>query len=206
MISNDIYHKKMVSDYILHEFSPIPIQYKSKQPVNKGWPNLRISNDDIGTYFKGDPINIGILTGQASKGLVDVDIDDTNALRFAPWFLPETKCIFGRASKPRSHWVYRVPQSGTHEQFKSQGMIVEVRGNRLCTVFPGSVHGSGEPIEFDNPHDYNPGQSTWDDLKKAASKVAIATELFKAWTSGPRHELALCTAANWLDSDGLVLR
>jgi hypothetical protein len=74
-------------------------------------------------------------------------------------------------------------------------MIVEVRGNRFCTVFPGSVHESGEAIEFDNPRDYRPGQSTWNELRKAASKIAIATALFKAWMSEPRHELTLCTAA-----------
>ena len=39
-------------------------------------------------------------------------------------------------------------------------MIVEVRGNRLCTVFPGSVYVSGEAIAFDDRHDNCP-QSTW---------------------------------------------
>jgi hypothetical protein len=195
MITNNIYHQKLVADYIEHGFAPIPIHHKSKQPVSKGWPDLRISNNDIDTYFNEHPINIGILTGQPSQGLVDIDIDDTAALRFAPWFLPETKCVFGRASKPKSHWVYRVPEPRTQEKFKTDGMIVEVRGNRLCTVFPGSVHESGEAIEFDNPHDYRPGQSTWNELKRAASKIAIATGLFKAWVPGQRHELTLCTAA-----------
>ena len=69
------------------------------------------------------------------------------------------------------------------------------RGNRLCTVFPGSVHESGEAIEFDNPDDYEPASATWNELSKAASKIAIAAALFKTWMSGPRHELALCTAA-----------
>jgi Bifunctional DNA primase/polymerase, N-terminal len=147
MITNDIYQPKLVADYINAGFSPIPIKYKSKQPLNKGWPDLRISNNDIVTYFDGDCINIGILTGQASNGLVDVDIDDTTALRFAPWFLPETNCIFGRASKPKSHWAYRVPDAETHCKFQADGMIVEVRGNKLCTVFPGSIHESDEPVD-----------------------------------------------------------
>ena len=99
MISNRIYLPEIVSDYIDHAFAPIPIQCKSKQPVGKGWPELRISKEDIDTYFNEQAINIGILTGQASNGLVDIDIVDTEALRFAPWFLPETKCVFGRASQ-----------------------------------------------------------------------------------------------------------
>jgi putative DNA primase/helicase len=195
MITNDIYQPKLVADYINAGFSPIPIKYKSKQPLNKGWTNLKIATNDIGKYFSGDCINIGILTGQASKGLVDVDIDDTTSLRLAPWFLPDTKCVFGRASKAKSHWVYRVPEPGTQEKFQADAMIVEVRGNKCCTVFPGSVHESGEAIEFDNPQDYRPGQSTWNELKEAASKIAIATALFKAWVRGQRHEVALCTAA-----------
>src|SRR5215831_1837074 len=76
MITNDIYLSQIVSDYIDHGFAPIPIHYKSKQPVNKGWPGLRISKNDIGEYFSGELINIGILTGQPSQGLVDIDIDD----------------------------------------------------------------------------------------------------------------------------------
>ena len=195
MITNDIYLTKLVSDYIEHGFAPIPIHHKSKQPVNKGWTSLKIETNDIGKYFDGQPTNIGILTGGPSQGLVDIDIDDTAALTFAPWFLPETNCIFGRASKPKSHWVYRVPKPKAHEEFKAEGMILEIRGNNRCTVFPGSVHETGEPIEFENPDNYDPFPSTWRDLKRAGSKIAIATELSKAWVPGIRHELALCLAA-----------
>ena len=80
MITNDIYHQKLISDYIEHGFAPIPIHYKSKQPVNKGWPNLKIGTNDIGEYFGGQPTNIGIVTGKPSQGLVDIDIDDAAAL------------------------------------------------------------------------------------------------------------------------------
>jgi putative DNA primase/helicase len=45
------------------------------------------------------------------------------------------------------------------------------------------------------PSNFRTSPSTWSALTKAASKIAIATVLFKAWISGPRHELALCTAA-----------
>ena len=65
----------------------------------------------------------------------------------------QTKCVFGRASKPQSHWVYRAPEPETNEECGTEEMIVEVRGNRLCTVLPGSVHVSGEAIAFDDRHD-----------------------------------------------------
>ena len=53
----------------------------------------------------------------------------------------------------------RAPEPETNEEFGTEEMIVEVRGNRLCTVFPNSVHVSGEAIAFDDRHDNC--QSTW---------------------------------------------
>ena len=127
---------------------------------------------------------------------MDVDIDSLDALKFVSWFLPKTNCIFGHESKPRSHWIYRVPAAKAVEQFiANRRMILEIRGNNRCTVFPGSFHPSGEKIEFENPDNYEPSTSTWKQLKRAASKIAIATELSKVWSPGTRHELTLCTAA-----------
>ena len=89
MIANYIYLQQLISDYIDHGFAPIQIHYKSKQPINNGWPELRISD-------------IGILTGKPSRGLVDVDIGEGAALKFASWFLPKANCLFDRSSKPKS--------------------------------------------------------------------------------------------------------
>ena len=122
----NIYTQERVSEYLSRGFAPIPMKHKSKLPVSARWPELRITQNDIPKYFNGHATNIGVLTGEPSQGLVDVDIDDTTALRFAPRFLPETNCIFGRPSKPRSHWIYRVPEPGTHQQFQANGMIVEI--------------------------------------------------------------------------------
>ena len=78
------------------------------------------------------------------------------------------------------------PEPETNEEFGTEEMIVEVRGNRLCTVFPGSVHGSGEAIAFNDRHDNCPGQSTWN-----YSKPVYRDQ---------RHELVLCTGSKltWL--------
>jgi hypothetical protein len=51
MINNGIYLAKLVSDYIDHGFAPIPIHYKAKHPVNKGWTTLKIATNDIGALF-----------------------------------------------------------------------------------------------------------------------------------------------------------
>jgi hypothetical protein len=40
MITNRIYLPEIVSDSIEHGFAPIPVHYKSKQPINKRWTEL----------------------------------------------------------------------------------------------------------------------------------------------------------------------
>jgi hypothetical protein len=186
---------ELVLNYIDQGFAPIPVKFKSKEPINKGWTDLAISKNNIADYFRGEPTNIGILTGERSGGLVDVDIDNIDALKFAEWFLPDTDCVFGRESKPKSHRVYRVPDTGRRETYAANGMIAEIRGNRCCTVFPGSVHPSGERVAFENSADYTPGQATWSELKQAVKKIAIATVLHQCWSPGCRHELALSATA-----------
>ena len=88
----------------------------------------------------------------------------------------QTRCVFGRASKPKSHWVYRAPEPETNEEFGTEEMIVEVRGNRLCTVLPGSVHVSGEAIAFDDRHDNCPGSRRGTIQNARVLIEAIATE------------------------------
>jgi hypothetical protein len=193
-MNNNIY-ATIIRDYVNHGFSPIPIPYQSNAPIIKGWNKLTVTAENIEAYFDGSLTNIGVLTGKLSGGLVDIDIDDPAALKFAAYFLPQTNCIFGHKSKPRSHWVYRVPKPKAVAKFIGDGMILEIRGNNRCTVFPGSIHANGEPIEFDNPDNYEPSTSTWRQLKRVASKIAIATELGKFWLPGNRHELTLYTSA-----------
>jgi hypothetical protein len=82
-------------------------------------------------------------------------------------------------------------------QRKGKGMIVEVRGNGCCTVFPGSVHPSGEFIQFDDPNEFTPDESTWEVLIRAATQIAIATAVHPCWSEAnhSRHSLALALAA-----------
>src|SRR3974390_2417815 len=88
---------------------PYAKNLRSKQTAIENLTKFTIEDEkDIERYFV-EPFNIGILTGKPSNNLIDVDIDHPDALKFAPYFLPETYCIFGRASKPLRHWLYRVP-------------------------------------------------------------------------------------------------
>ena len=160
-----------------------------------GWQAGGIDNDSLNDHFGLDQLNIGVVLGDPSNGLVDIDIDDPAAVAFAERLLPETNCIFGRLSRPRSHQIYKVSSAQRREAFVISGKtIIELRGNGHLTVFPGSVHPCGELIEFESDFDGDPGQTDWDNLKNAARKVALATALFKAWIPGSRHRLSLCAS------------
>ncbi len=88
--------------YLHRGWAPIPVPFQSKRPVLISWPELRLTEADLPRFFEEGAQNIGILLGEASGDLVDVDLDSPEARTLADQFLPPTKAIFGRASTPRS--------------------------------------------------------------------------------------------------------
>src|SRR5215831_11692106 len=125
--------------YLQQGYSPIPIPPGQKAPDIAGWQNLQLNKENAATYFLPG-MNVGILLGDASHGLIDIDLDSANALFLAPEFLPKTDSIFGRYSKPRSHWLYRVPEPTNTLRLKDVGggVLLELRSNGCQTVFPPS--------------------------------------------------------------------
>ncbi len=79
----------------------LPVPFKTKEPVDKGWQRRIIKEADAPKYFNGTAQNVGIVLGPSSNGLTDVDLDCIEAIAIAPYVLPRTRAIFGRASKPR---------------------------------------------------------------------------------------------------------
>lgn len=138
--------------YMRRGWSVVPVPHRSKNPGFRHWQQLRLTEQDIAQHFNCKPLNIGVLTGEPSGWLVDVDLDHSRIVELAPDYLPPTSAVFGRASKPRSHWLYRVSAPLITRKFrsKSAGMLVEVRSTGLQTVFPPSTHESGEPITWDD--------------------------------------------------------
>jgi len=134
--------------YLRWGLSPLPIKRGEKAPKIAGWRHFKCEPGDVARWF-GRPCNVGVMLGAQSGGIVDVDLDCPEAIELAPQFLPVTR-TFGRASKPASHWIFRAePLVGT-AQFRDPegGMLCELRSTGGQTVFPGSVHPSGEAIEF----------------------------------------------------------
>lgn len=66
----------------------IPIPHGSKAPRIKDWQALRITEADADQYFNGEAQNIGLLLGEPSGWLIDVDLDCSEAVIAAREFFP----------------------------------------------------------------------------------------------------------------------
>ncbi len=173
--------------------SPIPVPHKQKAPILAGWQNLKVTEANLQQYFNGELQNIGILLGEPSNGLIDIDLDCSEAITIAPVYFPET-ASFGRASRPRSHLLYSCPGAKT-VQFSHKGMLLEIRSTGCQTLVPGSVHPSGELIEG-TPGEDDIRTIEVNALNNAAGCTAAAALLAREWRklSGERHETTLALA------------
>ena len=168
----------IAQDYIARGWAVIPINHKQKAPKLKAWEKLNITADNAGMFFNGAEQNIGVQLGARSNGLTDVDLDCAEAVRLAPYFLPPTDAVFGRASKPSSHYLYVIDDASEKatEQLKDENKqtIIELRmggGTASAqTVFPGSTHPSGESIQW--VKNGAPAKSNYGILKQAITKIA----------------------------------
>jgi len=142
--------------YLSLGWKPIPVPRGQKNPVIKGWGTMKVTLDNVEKHFNGGAQNIGVQFGEISGGLADVDLDCEEAIRLAPRLLPETNAIFGRLSKPLSHYLFVTQATDDKGSMRlkdaDNATIIELRmggGKKAAqTVFPGSVHTSGEAISW----------------------------------------------------------
>src|SRR5262249_41744756 len=168
--------------YHARGWKPVPVSRKTKKPIGTGWQKRAYDP----AQFNANAQNIAIQLGAVSGGLVDVDLDTTAAVGFAPEFLPSTNTIFGHRSKPCSHQLYVSGLCDTEKsaaiQFReftnghAGQVIVELRiggnGKGAATVVPPSMHETGETVEW--ARDGELARVAGDDLKRAVIKLAVA--------------------------------
>jgi hypothetical protein len=92
--------RRQARAYLQAGWVPIPVLRGRKAPQLKNWPSLRLSEAEIDQHFNAND-NVGILLGEPSGGLVDVDLDDQLAATLARRLLPATDRKHGRRSKPQ---------------------------------------------------------------------------------------------------------
>ncbi len=192
-------------DYRSRGWAPIPIKLREKGPTYQNWQNLVLDEAGVEARF-ARPCNVGVLLGDHSGGLVDVDLDCREAVEIADAIFPATPAVFGRESNPRSHRLYRISGQARTKAFKDPdrikavkisggdgakdegAMIVEVRGTGSQTVFPGSVHPSGEAVRWDQEGE--PADVEWPDLldrAEAITRVVAASRRAGCAANGTRN-------------------
>ena len=133
-------------------FFPVPVPPGAKGPTQTGWNRLRIEADDIPQHFT-DGDNVGLLLGEPSGWLVDVDLDCEEAIELAEHYLPPTNAITGRDGSPRSHWWYFATDCKT-ARFRDAKLTngaattVELRSTGLQTLVGPSRHPTGAIYEL----------------------------------------------------------
>ena len=166
---------------------------------------------DPADFDPGD--NIGIQFGSVSNGLCDVDLDCAEARALGPFILPATEAVFGRASSPASHWLYRSdlwytktaaikfedPIRTNAEGQEHGACLVELRVGRVdknqnpvgaMSMVPPSLHPSGERVRWER--DGEPVQVEGTQLKRCVATLAAAALLVRHYPAqGRRHDAAL---------------
>lgn len=196
----------------------IPVPPRTKKPILDGWQELRLKAEDLPTHFSNGN-NIGLLPGEPSGNLTDVDLDAPEAVVVAPAFLPPTALIHGRPSKRTSHPWYVTDQvvettkfqfdEGRRGECEAKGkkttVLVELRSTGSQTLVYPSVHPSGEQYAWE--HEGEPARVSAADLTRRVRIVAACALLARHWPGeGSRHDAALSVAgmllrAGWTIND-----
>lgn len=192
--------KKAAQAYLRAGFAPVPIPSRKKGPVLRNWPKLRLKAPDVDRYF-GEGANVGLLVGEPSRGLIDIDLDSPETILIADAFLPPTRMVHGRESKPSSHRWYRVVKSPASVKFTDvdrKTCLLEVRSTGLQTLVPPSTHPSGEVCRWEK--NGAPAAVDTSELLSCTRLVAAGALISRLWpTRGSRHDAALALA-------GMLLR
>jgi hypothetical protein len=117
----------------------------------KGWQNLRLEEEALPDAFTARNGNVGLVLGEPSGWLVDVDLDCPEAIELAKKYLPATGAITGRSGRENSHWWYICEGCETaryrDDQRDTDATTVELRSTGLQTVVGPSTHPDGSIYE-----------------------------------------------------------
>lgn len=191
-------------DYRRKGFMPIPIPIGSKNPNRQGWQKESYTVEEIRATFPADS-NVGLLTGEPSGGLVDVDLDWLEARKLAPYLLPAT-LMSGRNEVPESHYWYvcdPLPHTTKYQDptlinSDQRAMIVELRSTGAQTIVYPSIHPTGDKYMWHKWRD--PERIAGHELRILVSRLAAGALISRHWQKGRRHDMALAIAGGLLRS------
>ncbi len=139
--------------YARNNLAVIPLKPRDKVPLTEhGRDNWSLDTNAIAQYWAVNPTaNVGIVTGEPSKGVVVIDVDvhgnRANGLEsLAEWEvssgrkLPET--VTFRTGSGGRHLLYRV--KGKPRNSTNGSLGIDVRGDGGYIVAPPSIHPNGD--------------------------------------------------------------
>ena len=150
-------------EYASRGMAVFPLKPREKKPLTKhGVKDATTDFDQIEKWWKRNPnANIGIACGQASGGLLVIDVDErSNGVSgfdsLHEWEsengeLPETsRTITGKGG---SHILFRVPHKEANRVDLLEG--VDIRSDGGYIVAPPSIHPNGNTYEWEyDPEEY----------------------------------------------------
>jgi hypothetical protein len=186
---------KAACDYLNAGWQPVPIGQRSKKPARDAWQLERWTVADVPEQFSADR-NIGLLLGEASNGLTDMDLDCLEAVALAPMMAPAAGFKSGRPSNPFSHYWYKSTPVPKHKKFEDVDgtCLMELRTVGQ-TIVPPSLHeDTGEQIIW-HESEGTPATVEGDELSRVAQEMAAATLGVRHYPKpGSRHEFSLALA------------
>ena len=204
--------------------TPIPLPRHSKSPNITGWTDIRWPDPEYDAG-EGEELvrrtfseqidqgssNLGVILGEPSGNLVDVDLDHPAVQRLKSILLPPTSAIHGREGSPSSHYWYRVadgtlpPTRRLRIPAQDGGTVVsvEIRGTGAQTVIPPSIHpDTGETYEWEGePWGGEAGPTVIDGNELLAQVIllGLCAVLLEAWPKkGGRHDAYVALAGGLL--------
>jgi hypothetical protein len=184
-------------------------------------------------YTAGGSTNLGVLLGEASGDLIDIDLDHPAAARLKSYLLPYTAAVHGRETSRKSHYWYRA-KPGTlpatrrlripDKSGRGSGVSVEIRGNGAQTIVPPSIHpATAETYEWEGePWGGDEGPALVDGTELLAQVIllGLCAVLLDSWPGpGQRHDAYVALAGGllrygdsqtvhpfWERNAGLVIR
>ena len=144
---------------LAHGYVAIPIKDGGKHPYASNWTHTRWDPYDTTrlieafTAAQGNgATSVGLLLGEPSRGLIDIDLDHPKASLLREYFLPPTAMRSGRVGHPVSHMWYRIeatdetPLPATRRHKMPGGSVsVEFRSTGSQTLIPPSLWWPKDP-------------------------------------------------------------
>jgi len=175
-----------------------------KKPARGKKPDNTITPENVDSLFNGGNFNIGVLLGNESGGLVDLDLDWPEARTVASVMF-NTFPVFGRPGARSSHRLVRCRNAKKSVKFQLPTdvldarlpdehalVVLEVRANGH-TMFPPSIHPNGENVTWEKFE--KPQEVEWSDLRKRAGLAAFLSVCIRFWPGqGCRDDAAMALA------------